>query len=83
MTPDSVSIADETKPPIAARPQPARRRAFLSAALAATLREAFTRFRDDVRDGNYPSDEESYHWSGDLREQFGKWASLGSVKDEG
>jgi len=51
--------------------------------LAATLREAFTRFRDDVRDGNYPSDEESYHWSGDLREQFGKWASLGSVKDEG
>jgi len=51
--------------------------------LATTLREVFTRFRDDVRAGRYPNNEESYHWSGDLREQFGKWASLGSVKDEG
>lgn len=51
--------------------------------LATTLREVFTRFRDDVRNGRYPNNEESYHWSGDLREQFGKWASLGSVKDEG
>lgn len=51
--------------------------------LAATLREAFARFRNDVRDGSYPSDAESYHWSSDLRAQFEKWASLGSVKDEG
>jgi 3-methyl-2-oxobutanoate hydroxymethyltransferase len=50
--------------------------------LAAVLRDAFTRFRDDVRGGGYPSDAESYHWSGDLREQFEKWATLKSLKDE-
>lgn len=50
--------------------------------VASTLRDAFARFRDDVRHGNYPSDAESYHWSANLREQFEKWASLGSVRDE-
>ena len=50
--------------------------------LAAVLRDAFIRFRDDVRGGGYPSDAESYHWSGDLREQFEKWATLRSLKDE-
>lgn len=51
--------------------------------LAATLRDAFARFREDVRHGSYPNDAESYHWSANLREQFEKWASLGSVRDEG
>jgi len=50
--------------------------------LAATLRDAFARFREDVRHGSYPNDAESYHWSANLREQFEKWASLGSVRDE-
>jgi 3-methyl-2-oxobutanoate hydroxymethyltransferase len=40
--------------------------------LAATLREAFGRFRRDVLDGRYPDDRESYHWSPALREQFEK-----------
>jgi len=40
--------------------------------LAATLREAFTRFRRDVVEGRYPDDRESYHWSAALREQFEK-----------
>lgn len=40
--------------------------------LAATLREAFGRFRRDVREGRYPDDSESYHWSPALREQFEK-----------
>lgn len=40
--------------------------------LAATLREAFGRFRRDVLEGRYPEDRESYHWSPALREQFEK-----------
>jgi 3-methyl-2-oxobutanoate hydroxymethyltransferase len=51
--------------------------------LAGTLREVFGRFRDDVRRGAYPADTESYHWSASLREQFEKWATPRSLKDEG
>jgi len=40
--------------------------------LAATLREAFTRFHQDVLEGRYPDDRESYHWSPGVREQFEK-----------
>ena len=40
--------------------------------LAATLREAFTRFHQDVLKGRYPDDRESYHWSAGVREQFEK-----------
>jgi len=40
--------------------------------LATTLREAFTRFRQDVLEGRYPDDRESYHWPSDVREQFEK-----------
>ncbi len=40
--------------------------------LADTLRDAFARFRDDVLQGRYPDDQESYHWPASLREQFGK-----------
>ena len=40
--------------------------------LAGALREAFTRFRDDVQAGRYPDDRESYHWPASLREQFEK-----------
>ena len=40
--------------------------------LATTLREAFVRFREDVLEGRYPSDRESYHWPAALREQFEK-----------
>ena len=50
--------------------------------LAATLREAFARFRDDVLQGAYPGDEESYHWSANLRKEFEKWATLKSLKDK-
>src|SRR5215472_11156591 len=40
--------------------------------LKATLHDAFARFREDVLAARYPSDEESYHWSPSLREQFEK-----------
>ena len=40
--------------------------------LAATLRDALARYRADVLAGRYPNDQESYHWSADLREQFEK-----------
>jgi 3-methyl-2-oxobutanoate hydroxymethyltransferase len=40
--------------------------------LKATLSGAFARFREDVLAERYPSDEESYHWSASLREQFEK-----------
>ncbi len=40
--------------------------------LAATLRDALARYREDVLAGRYPNDRESYHWSADLREQFEK-----------
>ena len=37
---------------------------------AATLRDAFARFREDVQAGRYPDDRESYHWPASLREQL-------------
>ena len=37
-----------------------------------TLQEALAGFRSDVLEGRYPSDQESYHWSSTLREQFEK-----------
>jgi 3-methyl-2-oxobutanoate hydroxymethyltransferase len=40
--------------------------------LAGTMREAFGRYRDDVRAGRYPDESESYHWPAALREQFDK-----------
>jgi 3-methyl-2-oxobutanoate hydroxymethyltransferase len=48
--------------------------------LAAALRDAFARFRDDVLAGHYPNDAESYHWSASLREQFEKEAGAKSLK---
>jgi len=38
--------------------------------LAETLREAFVHFRQDVLEGRYPDDRESYHWPAGVREQF-------------
>jgi 3-methyl-2-oxobutanoate hydroxymethyltransferase len=46
------------------------------------MRNAFTLYRDDVLAGHFPSDAESYHWSGSLREQFEKWTTIESAKDE-
>ncbi|HEV2233017.1 MAG TPA: 3-methyl-2-oxobutanoate hydroxymethyltransferase [Terriglobia bacterium] len=40
--------------------------------IAAILREAFAHYRDDVTAGRFPSDQESYHWPGRMREQFEK-----------
>lgn len=42
--------------------------------LAQSLRNALTRFRDDVLASRYPDDRESYHWTPGLREQFEKEA---------
>jgi 3-methyl-2-oxobutanoate hydroxymethyltransferase len=50
--------------------------------LAAVLRDAFARFRDDVLAGRYPADAESYHWSASLREQFEKEVATRSLEDE-
>ena len=50
--------------------------------LAAVLRDAFARFRDDVLAGHYPADAESYHWSASLREQFEKEVATRSLEDE-
>jgi 3-methyl-2-oxobutanoate hydroxymethyltransferase len=38
--------------------------------LADTVREALHRFCDDVRSGQYPNEQEAYHWQLALREQF-------------
>ncbi|HEV2492977.1 MAG TPA: 3-methyl-2-oxobutanoate hydroxymethyltransferase [Terriglobia bacterium] len=40
--------------------------------LAGTLADALARYRDDVVQGRYPDDRESYHWPASLREQFDK-----------
>ena len=40
--------------------------------LVSTLRQALAGYRQDVLEGRYPSDTESYHWSASLREQFEK-----------
>lgn len=51
------------------------------AELADILRDAFSRFRDDVLAGRYPADAESYHWSASLREQFEKEVAIRSLKE--
>jgi len=38
--------------------------------VAEVMREAFTRYRRDVLEGSYPSDEESYHWPKAVRDEF-------------
>ncbi len=38
--------------------------------VAETMREAFGRYREDVRNGRYPGDPESYHWSRAVSEEF-------------
>ena len=40
--------------------------------VAATLREAFARFRQDVIARTFPGDRESYHWPAQMREEFEK-----------
>ena len=40
--------------------------------LRPALHEAISRFRDDVIEGRYPSDGESYHWPTVIMEQFEK-----------
>ena len=40
--------------------------------LRATLHQALVDFRIDVREGGYPGDHESYHWTSAVREQFEK-----------
>jgi len=37
-----------------------------------TMRQAFRRFHQDVTQGQYPNDEESYHWPAALRTEFEK-----------
>jgi 3-methyl-2-oxobutanoate hydroxymethyltransferase len=46
------------------------------------MRNAIALYRDDVLAGHFPSDAESYHWPGTLREQFEKWTTIESAKDE-
>ena len=38
--------------------------------LRETVHEAITQFREDVMEGRYPNDQESYHWTAAVREQF-------------
>ena len=38
--------------------------------IAANLRQALARFREDIVRGRFPDDSESYHWPAGLREQF-------------
>ncbi len=40
--------------------------------LRETLHQALTNFHADVREGSYPDDRESYHWTAAVREQFEK-----------
>lgn len=40
--------------------------------VAGVLRDALARFRDDVVEGRYPDDRESYHWPAGVRDQFEK-----------
>ena len=40
--------------------------------LRGALHEALTNFNRDVKEGNYPDDRESYHWTAAVREQFEK-----------
>lgn len=43
--------------------------------LRETLHNALTRYKEDVLEGRYPSNSESYHWSATLQEQFEKEVS--------
>ncbi len=43
--------------------------------LAAAMRDALARFRQDVAAGRYPDDRESYHWPASLVAQFEKEAA--------
>ena len=38
--------------------------------LRETVHEAITQFREDVMEGRYPNDQESYHWTAAVCEQF-------------
>lgn len=38
--------------------------------VAGMMRDAFARYRQDVRAGRFPGDAESYHWPGAVKEQF-------------
>lgn len=40
--------------------------------LAGTIRQAVSRFREDVMAGRFPDDRESYHWPADVAAQFDK-----------
>lgn len=40
------------------------------------VRSALEKYREDVCDGRYPADAESYHWPEDLREQFASRSAL-------
>jgi 3-methyl-2-oxobutanoate hydroxymethyltransferase len=37
---------------------------------AASLRPALAHFREDIVNGRFPDDSESYHWPADLRDQL-------------
>jgi 3-methyl-2-oxobutanoate hydroxymethyltransferase len=52
------------------------------AELGQLMSDAVARYRNDVLAGQYPSDAESYHWSTGLREEFEKWTTIESAKDE-
>lgn len=53
---------------ISPEPRPKFVRAY--AEVGEIMREAFCRFREDIRGGRFPDDAESYHWPLTLREQF-------------
>ena len=42
---------------------------------ASTWRKALAHFREDILDGGYPDESESYHWSATLREEFERSAT--------
>ncbi len=48
--------------------------------VAGTLERALTRYGVDVRQGRFPEDRESYHWSAVMKEQFESEAAASSDK---
>ncbi|MGH9404329.1 MAG: 3-methyl-2-oxobutanoate hydroxymethyltransferase [Terriglobia bacterium] len=40
--------------------------------LAEVMRDAFVRYGDDVREGRFPAEEESYHWPAAVKDQFAR-----------
>ena len=46
--------------------------------LREVIHQALTHFRDDVTEGCYPDDSESYHWTSAMRAQFEKDATRSS-----